>query len=439
MLKTIRTALWIGGALIAAFAVTWLMYMPDRTERGVWRAQAGGMVLSLGPLQAKVFAQTSYSCGLLYAFPAHLKLVELTEGARIAVQGDTLTLTVDGSLDPMIFARIADVPDPCQTPLPATPRSVFDAMWTAMNEHYAFFGLYGVNWQDRAALAPAPDAEMTDEALLALLGKALDGLDDGHIQIAAPFAYFTPKQRPYWLTEDSGLDRQKLAEIARQNLGVPLEQMGGTALEVATLPDGIVYVMIRSMQVDQALGQSGFDAAATAFAQIAPMLRDASGIILDVRYNPGGSDDIALGFASHFTGTDVPIFTKTSRIGTAQSAPFTATLPAYDNTPLETPVIVLTSDLTASAAEIFTLAIRSLPQVTVMGEPTSGGLSDIAAFVLPNGWQLGLSNQTYLTMDGTLYEGIGIPPDVTLTFDTAAFAAGDDPVLAAAITQFALQ
>lgn len=439
MLKVIRTSLWIGAALFAVFAVTWLMYMPDRSERGSWRAQSGGMVLSLGPLQAKVYAQTSHSCGMLYAFPAHLKLVELMEGARIAAEGDKLTLTVDGSLEPFVFDRIAEVPAPCLSQLPATPRNVFDAMWTAMDEHYAFFGLYGVNWQARARLAPAPDAEMSDEALLALLGEALAGLDDGHIQIGTPFAYFTPKQPPYWLTADSGLTREALRETARQTAGVPLERITGTTLEVATLPDGIIYVMVGSMNVDQALGQSGFDAAATAFAQITPLLEDAKGIILDVRYNPGGSDDIALGFASHFTGSDIPIFTKTSRIGASQSKPFTAILPAFDQSPVTTPTVLLTSDLTGSAAEIFTLAMRELPNVTVMGEPTGGGLSDIAGFVLPNGWQFGLSNQTYLATNGALYEGIGIPPDITLPFVGADFAAGQDRVLEAAITQFALQ
>jgi len=33
---------------------------------------------------------------------------------------------------------------------------------------------------------------------------------------------------------------------------------------------------------------------------------------------------------------------------------------------------------------------------------------------LPNGWTFGLSNEVYRAADGTIYEGVGIPPDLDL-------------------------
>ena len=98
-------------------------------------------------------------------------------------------------------------------------------------------------------------------------------------------------------------------------------------------------------------------------------------------------------------------------------------------------MILLTSKLTGSAAEILTMALRELSQVTVMGEATSGGLSDILSFKFPNGWGLGLSHQTYRTMDGDLFEAVGIPPDVHFAIDAAPLLLGEDPLLRAAFAR----
>jgi C-terminal processing protease CtpA/Prc len=53
-----------------------------------------------------------------------------------------------------------------------------------------------------------------------------------------------------------------------------------------------------------------------------------------------------------------------------------------------------------------------LPQVVRVGEPTLGILSDNLYKRLPNGWEVGLSNERYEAPGGELYEGTGIPPQV---------------------------
>jgi C-terminal processing protease CtpA/Prc len=59
----------------------------------------------------------------------------------------------------------------------------------------------------------------------------------------------------------------------------------------------------------------------------------------------------------------------------------------------------------------------------LLGHPTGGCLSDILCVTLPNGWRLGLSYQRYHEADtGLCFEGVGIPPDITL--DHPADAAG---------------
>lgn len=108
----------------------------------------------------------------------------------------------------------------------------------------------------------------------------------------------------------------------------------------------------------------------------------------------------------------------------------------HDGPRFDGPVVVMVSGSTVSAAEIFTLAMRELPNVTVVGQPTSGELSDILSRTLHNGWSLGLSNEQYLAADGTLFEAVGIPAETAIEADLLqqdAWAGGTDPWLEAAL------
>jgi len=427
--------LWIVVAfLVGAVGLSWLYYMPDASERGAWRAQTGGAILTFSRTRAVLYSETSSSCVEQLVFPAHMKIVEWAEGATIQADGDTLVLSVDGGLDPTPFVRIDALPDNCTKPNPnAPPREVFDALWTAMDEHYAFFDLHGVNWDERRDMYP-DGATITSDDLFTLLSETLDGMDDGHLQLGTGSRFYSPSIGPEWLEAVSGENRRdRLWQVARDTIGTDLIELDLTAIEYVLLPDGVGYVLIRGIIMNTPFGAREEPAMAAAFAEVAEALGEANSIIIDVRYNPGGSDGVALGIASHFTAEPVDVFTKTTRDGDGQTDPFTVTLNPFDDTPLTQPVLLLTSQMTGSAAEILTLSMRDLPQVTVMGEATGGGLSDVSGFTLPNGWELGLSHQTYLTMDGELYEAIGIPPDIPLEIDGTALEAGQDPVLDAAL------
>ncbi|WP_296417586.1 S41 family peptidase [Pseudooctadecabacter sp.] len=427
--------IWITLAvLVGAVAASWVVYKPDATQRGTWQSDTGAYLLHLTAFTATLYSETRQTCLQQIRFPAHLKLVEWAEGATITAEGDRLDLSVDGAFEPLTFTRINALPAACgpADPETATPRAVFDTMWDAMDAHYAFFDLYGVDWDARRDLAPAPDATMTDAALLDLLMTALDGLDDGHIRIGTPFGVRSPRVWPDWARASPVFDRGALTQIARRTVGADLTLVEQTAIEYTLLANGVGYVLIPVMDINTPFGAQSGPAMALAFEEVATAMADARALILDIRYNPGGSDTIAFGIASHFTDTALPVFTKTSRLGDGQSTPFTAALAPFDDTALDMDVVILTSELTGSAAEIFALAMRELPQVTVMGTPTSGAMSDILDIKLPNGWDLGLSNQTYRAMDGSVFEGVGIPPDVMVPVDVDALLAGEDATLRAA-------
>ena len=113
---------------------------------------------------------------------------------------------------------------------------------------------------------------------------------------------------------------------------------------------------------------------------------------------------------NHFAQRKQDVFTKKGRNGDGYTRTLHATVePSAQR--FTGKVYVLTSVETASAAEIMSLAARAMPNVTLIGTATEGIFSDILEKKLPNGWEYGLSNEVYETMDGFDFESLGVPPD----------------------------
>jgi len=332
--------------LVVAFAITWLVYMPSSAERGAWKLSTGGNYLELTPLTATLYTDSGHSCFKDLTFPAHMKLVEMLEGATTQAIDGRLHLNVDGSLDTRFFDKIDALPADCTTvdPMTATPKDVAEAVWTAMDTHYAFFNLHGVNWEERKALIPAADVQMSDDALNQLLLDMTAGLDDGHVHFGTPErGYDSPSEDPTWFPSNGSFTREALTEIARGNVAVPLTPVDGTAMAYGLREDGIGYILIAGMSVDVPFGGRELSTAASAFSTVLGELAAAQALIIDIRYNPGGSDSVSFGIAGHFVDHETPVFTKTTKDGNSQTDPFTAILAPVDDTAESRPTIIMTS------------------------------------------------------------------------------------------------
>jgi C-terminal processing protease CtpA/Prc len=163
-------------------------------------------------------------------------------------------------------------------------------------------------------------------------------------------------------------------------------------------------------------------------------LRDTQALIVDVRRNGGGKDFLSLAIASRFTGNETLVFHKQARLGSGRTALADVLVEPRGDFQYLAPVFVLTSNQTASAAEVFTLAMHELPQVTLVGEATQGGLSDQLDKQLSNGWPASVANEYYLTPQGESFEATGIPVDLeVLQLSLEARLAGVDAGLEAVI------
>lgn len=134
-----------------------------------------------------------------------------------------------------------------------------------------------------------------------------------------------------------------------------------------------------------------------------------------MRLNGGGYDEVGLAIASRFTDQRRQAMSKTARGYYGETKPVTADIYPEGNAPYLKPVIIIAGPDTASAAEVFLIAMNNLPNVTIMGENSSGDLSNILGKQLPNGWEFGLSNEVYLDHLGKSHEVIGFPPEINVT------------------------
>jgi len=149
-------------------------------------------------------------------------------------------------------------------------------------------------------------------------------------------------------------------------------------------------------------------------------LDGAEALIVDVSQNRGGYDVLARAVASHFAVVKQVVYRSRPYHQDEHRWQEFSVDPSSHLT-FAKPVLLMTSDITVSAGEVFVLAMRSFPHVSQIGMTTRGALSVEIARTLPNGWTFGMSSEVILDQNGNWYEGVGIPVNETMNF----FPAGE--------------
>ena len=142
----------------------------------------------------------------------------------------------------------------------------------------------------------------------------------------------------------------------------------------------------------------------------------ATGIILDLRSNPGGPVDAVVDVASHFLDQGVVLYIV-DNAGRETSYP-------VKNSAVKTtlPIVVLTDNFSASGSEVLSGALQDDNRAIVAGTQTYGKGSADRWYELSDGSGLYLTTSRWLTPDRRLIEGKGITPDFPLDLQ------GDDLV-----------
>jgi hypothetical protein len=264
----------------------------------------------------------------------------------------------------------------------------------------------------RANLADGDYDTLTDPAELAqrLYRDAQAINHDGHFRIAAmpPLDPSVPETQ---VRDPADVERGRRLQKAR-NYGFK---------EAEIFPGGIGYV-----RFDQfSRGDDAFAAAAAAMNFVA----NSSAVILDLRYNGGGSAAMIrflCGYLfeenEHLINWDIRAEKKTVQSYSADYVP--------GKRITEQPVYVLTSRQTFSAAEEFTFDLKNLKRAIIVGDTTGGGGHTVAGLVFPfDGFRIGIRipyGRAYNPENNEGWEGVGVIPDLAVPADQALVAARAD-------------
>jgi carboxyl-terminal processing protease len=166
-------------------------------------------------------------------------------------------------------------------------------------------------------------------------------------------------------------------------------------------------------------------------------LRTARGLIIDLRNNGGGEAEAMAEAASVFlpTGKSLGYFKDRSGLVAFEPRTGAAMLIAPDAIKnSRVPLVVLTSERTSSAAEIFVAALRESRRAFVIGQNTCGCVLAIRRrHTLPDGGELDVSEMDYFTAAGTHLEGNGLAPDEKITLNRQDLRARRDGALERAL------
>jgi carboxyl-terminal processing protease len=144
-----------------------------------------------------------------------------------------------------------------------------------------------------------------------------------------------------------------------------------------------------------------------------------SGIILDLRGNPGGYLNQAQAVASEFipAGKGKNVLIEKTRSGEQPVPVMTGGVAT------NVPLVILVDNNTASAAEITAGAIRQLrPDVRLIGQTTFGTGTILSTFLLSDGSALVLGTDEWLLPNGESTYHHGIVPDQKVALPTNAVA-----------------
>ena len=133
----------------------------------------------------------------------------------------------------------------------------------------------------------------------------------------------------------------------------------------------------------------------------------SKGVIIDLRNNPGGIVEEAVGVARQFiNGGIIVSYQKDS----GEKVIFESTESGADQAPL----IILINSSTASAAEILAAALQDRNRAVILGEKSYGKGTVQEFKTLNDGSKLELTVALYRSPSGKLIEGKGVSPDLAV-------------------------
>ncbi len=219
-------------------------------------------------------------------------------------------------------------------------------------------------------------------------------------------------------------DTQVTLEIGRQGEVDPLTFVITRArieipvVEYEMLDEGIAYIRLTE-----------FDATASNRVQNALtelLAQNPSGLIFDLRDNPGGYLNEAIAVADLFLEEGLVLIERDSSGGVRRFSSYNGDMAEQIS------LVVLVNGGSASASEIVAGAIQDRERAPLMGELTFGKGSVQMPYNLTNGSQFRVTIARWYTPNDNTIHGAGLTPDIEVEFPSDT-PAEEDPQLQQAI------
>jgi len=295
----------------------------------------------------------------------------------------------------------------------------FEALWTILDEHYCFFEdkqkEYGLDWNEvYHKYKVRVNEDMTGVQLFEVLGNMLSELRDGHVNLSTSYDFAR-----YWSWQED-FPRNFSDSLERRYLGTDYKIAGG--LRYRILDDNIGYIRYSSFQ--SGFGDGNLD-------DVLTYLLLCRGLIIDIRDNGGGTLTYAERLAARFTDEKVLVGYMRHKTGKGHHD-FSEMEPQYlepsSRLRWHKPVCVLTNRSVFSSANEFTMYMKALPDVMIVGDRTGGGAGMPFSSSLPNGWSVRFSACPMYDAQRQTTE-FGIEPHYYVSMTDEDFLRGKDTII----------
>jgi Peptidase family S41 len=386
--------------------------LPD----GAYELSGYGTVLAVDGDEVTPLYATASTCAAGEPFDNDFPVDHADDDGGV-ITLDLVGPTTDYSLRPLVAAPECD----------STPADALTALDEAFSTHYPFFQERGIDWSERFDAIAATVGNEADGLQEALVSFMVD-LGDGHttfdeLELDIDRAAFDMPD----LAPDADLGELIGAEFEAtfERIVDPSTDASGTiAWGTVDGASDVGYLVLTAFE-----GLSGTDDAAADRAALTTGLDEAIAdldaavdrLVVDLRFNPGGYEDLAVAAAGYFVDTPTDAYRKWAYAQpdpVAQTIEVTPQASHFDGT-----VAVLTSPATASAAEALVLSLREVADASIVGNRSFGEFSDAIDWMLPDGTEFTMSMEVYTDLDGENFEAVGVPTDVGSPFDRALDAA----------------
>ncbi|SFT35441.1 Peptidase family S41 [Lishizhenia tianjinensis] len=282
------------------------------------------------------------------------------------------------------------------------------------------FGLQEVKQIDlislRDSISPFINDALNEQELFNYLGIIASRMQEGHTNIEdldnnywAGYDFYSGYPSAY-----SFLIAQEYyyGEAANPNVQTISSSDSYFNIQYGFLPQDNTLGYIRISSFDMTVSEAELE-------QMMNYLKDAKGIVIDVRGNLGGYINLAARMASYFTQEEIIFGTNHVKNGPDfddfSASQMKLTPSGSENTFLKK-VVVLHDRTTFSSGSLFTIMMYALDNVTTIGQKFGGGTGEIIDGFLSNGWKYNLSTSNLEDAQGNPTDN-GIEADIPMVLD----------------------